>query len=67
INVVDNKALDADGSTAPGNGYAVFGKVIYGMDTTVQSLRSSPVTGNGSGETSAPTQNIFIQWAYLIN
>lgn len=68
INVVDNnKTLDADGSTAPGNGYAVFGKVIYGMDSTVQTLRNAQVVNNGQGETSSPVNNIFIQWAYLLN
>lgn len=68
INLVDNnKTLDADGSTAPGNGYAVFGKVIYGIDTTVQTLRNAQVVYNGQGETSSPVNNIFIQWAYLLN
>lgn len=63
INVVDNKQLDADGSTDPGNGYAVFGRVIYGMDTTVQTLRNASITTG----TDSPTQNLFIRWAYLIN
>lgn len=66
INVVDNKSLDADGSAAPGNGYAVFGKVIFGLETTVQRLRSAPVSVNSSGENSSPLNNIFIQWAYLL-
>lgn len=66
INVVDNKSLDADGLTAPGNGYAVFGRVIYGMDTTLQTLRNASVVNNGAGEVSAPTENIFIRWAYLM-
>lgn len=64
INVVDNKSLDA---TATADGYAVFGRVIYGMDTAVQTLRGASVVNNGSGEISSPTQNIFIRWAYLIN
>lgn len=71
INVVDNKSLDADGATDPGNGYAVFGRVIYGMDTTVQTLRSEPVgptppDANGKSENSVPVNNIFIRWAYLM-
>lgn len=65
INVVDNKSLDADGSAAPGNGYAVFGRVIYGMDTTVQKLRNAAVVSSG-GEVSSPTANIFTRWAYLM-
>jgi cyclophilin family peptidyl-prolyl cis-trans isomerase len=63
INVVDNKSLDA---TATADGYAVFGRVIYGMDTTVQTLRNVSVVDNGSGEVSSPTQNIFTRWAYLM-
>ncbi len=65
INVVDNIAgktnnLDA---TTTADGYAVFGRVIYGMDTTVQTLRNASITTG----TDSPTQNLFIRWAYLIN
>lgn len=63
INVVDNKSLDA---TATADGYATFGRVIYGLDTTVQTLRNMAVTDNGAGESSSPTQNLFIRWAYLL-
>lgn len=73
INVVDNIAgqttnLDA---TAAADGYAVFGRVIYGMDTTVQTLRSksvkaTPPDSKGNTELSVPIDNIFIRWAYLM-
>lgn len=52
INVVDNTSkLD---STSSNDGYAVFGKVIAGMDTTVQLIRGVPVQLSG-GELSKPT------------
>lgn len=55
INVVDNSGtLDATGTSAPGNGYAVFGKVISGT-STVDAIKVVPVGSNGSGETSQPT------------
>lgn len=67
INVVDNsQKLDADGAFAPGQGYAVFGRVIRGMSTTVQILRTAQVGKNGQGEVSAPTRDLFIRWASLM-
>jgi peptidyl-prolyl cis-trans isomerase A (cyclophilin A) len=52
INVVDNARLDA---TNPGmNGYAVFGKVVSGMDV-VDKIRGVPVADNG------PHQNVPVK------
>lgn len=52
INVVDNARLDA---TKPGaNGYAVFGKVVSGMDV-VDRIRTVPVADNG------PHQNVPVK------
>lgn len=67
INVVDNShTLDASGTTDPGNGYAVFGKVISGT-STVDAIKAVPVGSNGSGETSQPTGTPpTILWAYRI-
>lgn len=45
INVKDNSTLDYRSSTPQGWGYAVFGKVVGGMDT-VDKIRKTP-TGNG--------------------
>ncbi len=51
VNVVDNTSkLD---STSTNDGYAVFGKVIAGMDTTIQLIRWVPVQ-TSSGELSKP-------------
>ena len=67
INVVDNSSrLDAEGSSAPGLGYAVFGRVIRGMGTAVDLLRNAQVANNGAGEVSSPTRDIFIRWASLM-
>lgn len=60
INVVDNKALDT-----AGGGYAAFGHVISGMDTTVQAIRGVAVKSNGS-EVSLPTTLPVVAWAYQL-
>jgi cyclophilin family peptidyl-prolyl cis-trans isomerase len=60
INVVDNVFLNTTGG-----GYAVFGRVISGMDSTVQSIRNLPVQSNGS-ENSQPLTPPVINWAYQL-
>ena len=60
INVVDNsKKLDA---TMPRSGYAVFGKVVAGMDT-VEKIRNIPVVPDQRGEPSKPTETVTIDKA----
>jgi peptidyl-prolyl cis-trans isomerase A (cyclophilin A) len=62
INVQDNNRLDG----SPGNdGYAVFGKVIAGMDV-VDKIRAA-ATGNKGGHQNVPTQPILIKKASLEN
>lgn len=60
INVVDNAMLNA---TGPGNGYAVFGKVIAGMDV-VDKIRAVP-TGNRGMHQNVPTTPVVITKASL--
>lgn len=60
INVVDNTALDTNGG-----GYAVFGRVIYGLDTTIQSIRNVAVQSNGI-EVSQPLTPPAVAWAYAL-
>ncbi|MGY0197216.1 peptidylprolyl isomerase [Leptothrix sp. BB-4] len=62
INVVDNSSTLNATSTA--DGYAVFGRVLEGMDTTVQALRSVAVVNSSSGEFSAPVDQPRIVRAY---
>ena len=56
INVVDNASLDPAG-TRDGNGYAVFGTVVSGMDV-VDKIKQVPT---GAGD--VPKQAIIIKSA----
>ncbi len=62
INVVDNARLDA-ANAADGNGYAVFGKVISGMDV-VDKIRAVPVADK-AGHQNVPQQPVVIKKATL--
>ncbi|WP_310627103.1 peptidylprolyl isomerase [Limnohabitans sp.] len=64
INVVDNFALNGASST---DGYAVFGRVISGMEATVQTLREVSVhKASGATEKSTPDSPPIIYWAYQL-
>ena len=63
INIGDNVRLDAVNS-ADGNGYAVFGKVIEGMDV-VDRIKAVPV-GNKAMHQNVPVQAILIKQATLL-
>ncbi len=62
INVVDNQRLDAANSP-DGNGYAVFGRVVSGMDV-VDKIRAVPV-GDKGGHQNVPQQPVVIKKATL--
>jgi peptidyl-prolyl cis-trans isomerase A (cyclophilin A) len=62
INVVDNQRLDAANSP-DGNGYAVFGKVISGMEV-VDKIRAVPVADK-AGHQNVPQQPVVIKKATL--
>lgn len=62
INVVDNATLDFP--RPDGHGYAVFGKVIEGMDV-VNRIKSVP-TGTRAGMQNVPVDAIIIQKATLL-
>ena len=63
INLGDNLRLDAANS-ADGNGYAVFGTVVEGMDV-VDKIKTVPV-GNQAGHQNVPRQAVVIKQATLI-
>ncbi len=69
INLKDNSAAwdanpsrqnTSDNPTAV-DGYAVFGRIIFGYETAVSKIAQTPLNGD------RPTTTIFIQWAYLLN
>jgi peptidyl-prolyl cis-trans isomerase A (cyclophilin A) len=62
INVKDNAFLDQPNSR-DGNGYAVFGKVVSGMDV-VDKIRAVAVADKG-GHQNVPTQAVTIRRATL--
>jgi peptidyl-prolyl cis-trans isomerase A (cyclophilin A) len=57
INVVDNARLDFP--SFDGHGYAVFGKVVAGMDV-VDRIRKLPTTANGPHQ-NVPAQPVLIR------
>jgi peptidyl-prolyl cis-trans isomerase A (cyclophilin A) len=62
INVVDNPRLDYP--NPDGNGYAVFGKVVEGMDV-VDKIRAVPTGASGSHQ-SVPTTPVVIKSARIV-
>ncbi|WP_339608391.1 MULTISPECIES: peptidylprolyl isomerase [unclassified Methylophaga] len=65
INTVDNGFLDFQGKVPSGWGYAVFGKVIEGMDV-VDSIREVDTTMRGPHQ-DVPAEDIIIIKASVIN
>lgn len=67
INVKDNAALDYKSATPQGWGYAVFGKVIEGMDT-VDKIRKVATGAGGPGGRFAdvPAKPVLINSAMLL-
>jgi peptidyl-prolyl cis-trans isomerase A (cyclophilin A) len=62
INVVDNPRLDYP--NPDGNGYAVFGKVVAGMDV-VDKIRKVE-TGSAGGHQNVPVKPVLIRSATLV-
>jgi len=63
INVGDNDFLDHKGENVRDYGYAVFGKVVSGMDV-VETIKGVETT-NKKGFDDVPVEAIIIQKAYL--
>lgn len=60
VNVVDNAFLDHKAKDAQGWGYAVFGRVIEGMDV-VDTIKAVPTGANGPFQKDAPDELVVIQ------
>ncbi len=65
INVVDNNFLDFRAKTMRGWGYAVFGKVIEGMDT-VDKIRKTRTGSGGPFPKDVPQQTVEIIHAEVL-
>ena len=65
INVKNNSFLNHTGKTPQGWGYAVFGKVVEGMDVvnTIKTVK----TGNRGHHGDVPVENIVIESAKVIS
>ena len=59
INVKDNDFLNHTSPSPQGWGYAVFGKVVDGMDV-VKTIEQVP-TGNRGGHGDVPRENVVIE------
>lgn len=65
INLKDNDFLDHRGKNANGWGYAVFAKVVSGMEV-VDKIAQAP-TGNTSGHSDVPVEDMIIEKAEVID
>ncbi|NOX76023.1 MAG: peptidyl-prolyl cis-trans isomerase [Gammaproteobacteria bacterium] len=65
INVANNGRLDHRSPTSRGWGYAVFGKVVEGMDV-VEKIRHTPTGSGGPFRTDVPRSPIVIQRATVV-
>lgn len=63
INLVDNLNLDYQSAASPG--YAVFGKVIQGMDDVVVAIGAAP-TANLNGVADVPISDVTIKLAFQV-
>ena len=64
INVADNAFLDFTSPTSQGWGYAVFGKVVNGMD--VVNKIKNVATGSRGGHQDVPVEDILIEKVEII-
>lgn len=66
INVVDNDFLNYSSPTPQGWGYAVFGKVVDGMDV-VDKIANTPTGPGGPFPKDAPLHQVMIEKASIIS
>ena len=66
INVADNGFLDHRGKTSRGWGYAVFGRVVSGMDT-VRAIAETPTGSGGPFPKDMPKETVLIERARVVD
>lgn len=66
INVADNDFLNYSSPTAQGWGYAVFGKIVEGMDVADKIVKI-PTGPGGPFPTDAPRQQVIIEKASIVS
>jgi len=66
INVVDNDFLNHTSPTQRGWGYAVFGKVVEGMDVA-DKIAKTPTGSSGPFSQDAPHQAVIIEKATIVS
>ncbi len=66
INTVDNAFLDYKAPTPQGYGYAVFGKVVEGMDV-VDKIEKTPTGSGGPFRSDVPRETVLIKQARVLN
>ncbi len=65
INVVDNRALDHTGFSPDEFGYAVFGRVLSGMEVADR-ISAVPTTTKGDGMDDVPIESVLIKGVKLV-
>jgi len=65
INVVDNRALDHTGFSPDDFGYAVFGRVLSGMDVADR-IAAVPTTTKGDGMDDVPIEPVLIKGVKVV-
>ena len=65
INVADNKALNFRDASPQGYGYAVFGKVIQGMDV-VNKIAAAPTGAGGPFPKDVPQEPVILKTATVV-
>jgi len=65
INVVDNRALDHTGFSPADYGYAVFGRVLSGMDVADR-ISAVPTTSKGDGMDDVPIEPVVIRGVRVV-
>jgi len=65
INVVDNRALDHTGFSPDEFGYAVFGRVLSGMEVADR-ISAVPTTTKGDGMDDVPIEPVVIKGVRVV-